>query len=163
MITAWESRIGAVVYGTHGGGDHRLTQMSVEIRDDVTALSDFVARAVVPSEARARAATAFKDTIGVMLAGVAEPAARIAQSLATEEGAGECRVLGTSLQTGPGFAAFANGVAAHALDYDDMCFVSLAACSCPRSSPRARSRSRPLAPFSMPTSSASSSSAGSAT
>ena len=104
--------------------------MRVEIRDDVEALSDFIVSAAVPSEARARAAIAFKDTIGVMLAGAAEPAARIAQSLATEEGAGECRILGTSLRTNPGFAAFANGVAAHALDYDDMCFVSLAHPSC---------------------------------
>ena len=52
MFTTWESRIGAVVYGTHGDADQRLTEMSVEIRDDVTALSDFVACAVVPSEAR---------------------------------------------------------------------------------------------------------------
>ena len=32
--------------------------------------------------------------------------------------------------TSPGLAALANGVAAHALDYDDMCFVSLAHPSC---------------------------------
>src|SRR5581483_12420320 len=33
-------------------------------------------------------------------------------------------------QVGPAEAALANGVAAHALDYDDMCFVSLAHPSC---------------------------------
>jgi 2-methylcitrate dehydratase PrpD len=65
-----------------------------------------------------------------MLAGVSEPAARIAQALAADEGTGECRVLGTHVATSPGWAALANGVAAHALDYDDMCFVSLAHPSC---------------------------------
>jgi 2-methylcitrate dehydratase PrpD len=97
-----------------------------DIRDGVAAMADFVAAAVVPADARERAAVAFKDTIGVMLAGAGEPAARIAQSLAADEGAGECRVLGTQFTAGPGLAALANGVAAHALDYDDMCFVSLA-------------------------------------
>jgi 2-methylcitrate dehydratase PrpD len=65
-----------------------------------------------------------------MLSGISEPAARIARSLAGDEGVGECRVIGTSITTSPGLAAFANGVAAHALDYDDMCFVSLAHPSC---------------------------------
>ena len=65
-----------------------------------------------------------------MLAGAVEPAARIAQSMAAEEGTGECRILGTSARTSPGLAALANGVAAHSLDYDDMCFVSLAHPSC---------------------------------
>ena len=104
--------------------------MSIEVRDDVAALADFVVGAAVPTEARERATIAFKDTIGVMLAGAGEPAARITQSLAAEEGAGECRVLGTAIKTSPGAAALANGVAAHALDYDDMCFVSLAHPSC---------------------------------
>src|SRR4030095_14613509 len=65
-----------------------------------------------------------------MLAGVGEPAARIAQSMAAEDGIGQCRIVGTSIATSPALAAFANGVAAHALDYDDMCFVSMAHPSC---------------------------------
>jgi 2-methylcitrate dehydratase PrpD len=104
--------------------------MSVEVRDGIAAIADFVVTAAVPANARERAAMAFKDTIGVMLAGAREPAARIVQSLAAEEGAGECRVLGTAIATSPASAALANGVAAHALDYDDMCFVSLAHPSC---------------------------------
>jgi 2-methylcitrate dehydratase PrpD len=47
------------------------------------------------------------------------------------EGGDRCHVLGTSLTAGPGAAALANGTAAHALDYDDMCFVSLAHPSAP--------------------------------
>jgi 2-methylcitrate dehydratase PrpD len=104
--------------------------MRVEVSDSVVALSEFVVGAAVPADARARAATAFIDTLGVMLAGVAEPAARIAQSLAADEGTGGCRVLGTPITTSVAHAAFANGVAAHALDYDDMCFVSMAHPSC---------------------------------
>jgi 2-methylcitrate dehydratase PrpD len=115
--------------------------MSVDVRDPpsprdssgaggVAAIAAFLVGASVPAEARKRAAIAVTDTIGVMLAGVSEPAARIAQSLAAEDGAGQCRVLGTPITTSAGLAALANGVAAHALDYDDMCFVSLAHPSC---------------------------------
>ncbi|MBI4501805.1 MAG: MmgE/PrpD family protein [Gemmatimonadetes bacterium] len=94
--------------------------------------SDFVAGARVPAEARAVAAAAFLDTIGVMLAGAAEPAARAVQEVArTEGGEPHCRIIGTSHVTGPSWAALANGTAAHALDYDDMCFVSLAHPSAP--------------------------------
>ena len=110
--------------------EYDANTMSVDVSDSVAAMADFVANATVPADARKRAAVAFTDTIGVTLAGVAEPAARIAQSLAADEGTGECRVLGTALTTNAGSAAFANGVAAHALDYDDMCFVSLAHPSC---------------------------------
>ena len=67
-----------------------------------------------------------------MLAGVAEPAARAAQDTARAEGAGPCcRIIGTGAATSASWAALANGTAAHALDYDDMCFVSLAHPSAP--------------------------------
>ena len=104
--------------------------MSLDVKGGVATITDFIHGARVPPEASARAATAVKDTIGVMLAGVGEPAARIAQAMASEDGVGTCRVLGTSLQTSPEIAALANGVSAHSLDYDDMCFVSLAHPSC---------------------------------
>jgi len=104
--------------------------MSLEVKGAVATIADFVATATVSGEARGRAANAFQDTIGVILAGTGEPAARVAQSMAAEEGVGPCRILGTPSRTSPGLAAFANGVAAHALDYDDMCFVSLAHPSC---------------------------------
>jgi 2-methylcitrate dehydratase PrpD len=104
--------------------------MSLDVKGGVATVTDFIHGARVPPEASARAATAVKDTIGVMLAGVGEPAARIAQAMASEDGVGTCRVLGTSLQTSPELAALANGVSAHSLDYDDMCFVSLAHPSC---------------------------------
>ena len=104
--------------------------MSVAFRNGIGAVTSFVVETAISEEARQRASIAFIDTCGVMLAGAGEPAARIAQSLAAEEGVGDCRVVGTSITTSPALAAFANGVAAHALDYDDMCFVSLAHPSC---------------------------------
>ena len=104
--------------------------MSIHVHDAVGAVADFIATARVPADARARAGMAFRDTLGELLAGAPEPAARIAQAIASDEGHGTCSVIGTGLQTSAGQAALANGVAAHALDYDDMCFVSLAHPSC---------------------------------
>ncbi len=84
-----------------------------------------------PAEARARAATAVLDTVGVTLAGASEPAGRIVQAVVASEGGDACRVFGTTTRASASGAALANGTAAHALDYDDMCFVSLAHPSAP--------------------------------
>lgn len=94
--------------------------------------ADFVVGALIPDAARSVAATAYFDTIGVMLAGTLEPSARAVRDAARCEG-GEprCRIIGTSDVTSASWAALANGTAAHALDYDDMCFVSLAHPSAP--------------------------------
>jgi len=93
----------------------------------VPRLARFAATATVPAAARAAAARAFLDTAGVMLAGSVEPVARMVQALAEEEGGHPCcRIAGTPVRTGAAMAALANGAATHALDYDDMCFVSLA-------------------------------------
>jgi 2-methylcitrate dehydratase PrpD len=94
-------------------------------------LAAFVATAAPPSAARAAAARALLDTVGVTLAGAAEPAARVVQRVVERDGSGACRILGTRLVASAGNAALANGTAAHALDYDDMCFVSLAHPSAP--------------------------------
>src|SRR5262249_8155861 len=64
-------------------------------------------------------------------AGATEPAARAVQRVVEIDGAGPCAVFGTSLRASAANAALANGTAAHALDYDDMCFVSLAHPSAP--------------------------------
>src|SRR5688572_10599510 len=104
--------------------------MRVAFTDAIEAIVGFVVETAISDGARQRASIAVIDTCGVMLAGADEAAARIAQSLAADEGVGECGVVGTSMTTSGGLAAFANGVAAHALDYDDMCFVSMAHPSC---------------------------------
>jgi 2-methylcitrate dehydratase PrpD len=94
-------------------------------------LGAFVAGATPPAAARAAAARAFLDTIGVTLAGAAEPVARIVQRAIAADGLGPCHVVGTSMCASAANAALANGTAAHAHDFDDMCFVSLAHPSAP--------------------------------
>jgi 2-methylcitrate dehydratase PrpD len=97
----------------------------------MTTLAQFVADAAPPADARRSAARAVLDTVGVTLAGAGEPAAQIVRDVLGSDGAGPCRVLGTTMCTSAMNAALANGTAAHALDYDDMCFVSLAHPSAP--------------------------------
>jgi 2-methylcitrate dehydratase PrpD len=92
----------------------------------VDRLGAFIASAALPTLARARAANAVLDTVGVMLAGASEPAARIVQRMVASDGGDACSVFGTRGRASAGGAALANGTAAHALDFDDMCFVSLA-------------------------------------
>jgi 2-methylcitrate dehydratase PrpD len=107
-------------------------------------MASFAAESEPPAGARARAAGAVMDTIGVALAGVSERAARIVrETIAAVAGPGPaaqtdsrgrfpgCAVWGTDLRASAPDAALANGTAAHALDYDDMCFVSLAHPSAP--------------------------------
>lgn len=94
--------------------------------------AEFVSSVDVPAAARAAARDAVQDTVGVALAGAGEPAARIVQRVTRADGgSGACSVLGTALTAGPTYAALANGTAAHALDFDDMCWVSLAHPSAP--------------------------------
>ncbi|HYR89730.1 MAG TPA: MmgE/PrpD family protein [Terriglobia bacterium] len=93
-------------------------------------IAEFITAAKPPVEARQRAAIALCDTVGVILAGAPEPTANIIRRTVVAESQGNCRVLGTAERAGPGDAALANGVAAHAHDYDDMCFVSMAHPSC---------------------------------
>jgi 2-methylcitrate dehydratase PrpD len=97
----------------------------------ITHLSEFIIGTRPPAEARSRAATALLDTVGVTLAGAAEPAGRIVQRMVAAEGGTACTVLGASSRASASGAALANGTAGHALDFDDMCFVSLAHPSAP--------------------------------
>jgi 2-methylcitrate dehydratase PrpD len=65
------------------------------------------------------AETAFVDTVGVMLAGSREPAARkVADVVAAQGAAPKATVIGRQLRTSPEGAALANGTATQALDYD---------------------------------------------
>lgn len=75
----------------------------------------------IPPEAREMGRRALLDTIGVTLAGVNEPSARISRELLEAEGSnGLATVLGTNLRTSLSGAALTNGTAGHALDYDDV-------------------------------------------
>jgi len=101
------------------------------VKASIARLGDFVSAAAPPAEARARAAIAVLDTVGVILAGASEPASVIVRHVVAAEGGDACGVFGTPARASMSGAALANGTAAHALDYDDMCFVSLAHPSAP--------------------------------
>jgi len=60
------------------------------------------------------------DTVGVALAGTLEPVGEIVARWIAEVGAKpQCALWGSALASSPAEAAFANGVCAHALDFDD--------------------------------------------
>jgi 2-methylcitrate dehydratase PrpD len=86
------------------------------------AIAEFVtgfALGEAPPLAVERARTAFADTVGVMLAGSRQKVAAIVVDMVRAEAAAPTvSVVGQSLRTTPQFAALANGVATHALDYD---------------------------------------------
>ena len=90
---------------------------------DVTAkIAQFVADTQyekIPPKAIETAKTAVLDCLGVALAGSKEEDARICADIARQENAREeATVFGQRLKTSALQAAFANGAAAHALDFD---------------------------------------------
>jgi 2-methylcitrate dehydratase PrpD len=77
----------------------------------------------LPPEAVDWAKMAILDTVGVTLAGAAEPCAQIVEHvLASGSGARDagCLIFGTDRRAAPLDAALINGTAAHALDFDDV-------------------------------------------
>ena len=77
----------------------------------------------LPQEAVRWAKAAILDTVGVTLAGAAEPCTQIvARVLAAGAGQtnGGCLIFGTANRAAPLDAALINGTAAHALDFDDV-------------------------------------------
>ncbi|MEK6710086.1 MAG: MmgE/PrpD family protein [Nitrospinota bacterium] len=80
----------------------------------------------VDAPARAKAREAIVDTLGVALAGAGDDCARLARRLADREGGTSCcRLWGAPGRTSASWAAFVNGTAGHALDFDDTDFVML--------------------------------------
>lgn len=74
----------------------------------------------IPADVYDAARDAVIDTLGVALAGSQEPVAEIVTAWVNETGAqGRATVWGSSLATHAAEAAFANGISAHALDFDD--------------------------------------------
>jgi 2-methylcitrate dehydratase PrpD len=76
----------------------------------------------LPTEAVRTAERCYLDTLGVAVAGASSPPGRTAAGLldAAGSGGGEATVLGHGTGASATDAAFANGTAAHALDFDDM-------------------------------------------
>ncbi len=59
------------------------------------------------------------DYLAVAIRGAREESARAVQRMVQRAGMGSCAVIGTDIRTQPGFAAFANGTAAHGIEMDD--------------------------------------------
>lgn len=84
-------------------------------------LAHFVCQTTeLPGDVEHAAKVALMDTVGCALAGVAEPAARLAREHVEDIGAKPvASVWGTCLASAPAETAFANAVATHVLDFDD--------------------------------------------
>lgn len=93
----------------------------------IARLSDFIVKTTLedcPRPALDAIRRAALDSVGVMLAGAGEPAARaVREVIRAEGGAPLCTVVGTGLRTAPTWAALANGTAGHAHDFDDTSFA----------------------------------------
>lgn len=78
----------------------------------------------IPHTIRELARTRFVDTIGVAIAGSATRVAGVARTVGEACAApGLATVFGSTSRTGALSAAFMNGTAAHALDFDDNCYA----------------------------------------
>jgi 2-methylcitrate dehydratase PrpD len=76
--------------------------------------------AAIPATTLAHAKLHILDAIGVALAGVSEPVAQLALDYCAKLGASrEATIWGTGQKASVSTAAFANGLLAHALDFDD--------------------------------------------
>lgn len=81
--------------------------------------------AQAPPEARRIAKDTFLDTVGCMLAGLAEPGGRIVADFARRAGDGPSTIVGLTARVSPLMAALANGTTAAILDYDDTTWIAL--------------------------------------
>jgi 2-methylcitrate dehydratase PrpD len=98
--------------GAAAGATQRLSQV---IADFVTGFD----LKTVPAEVVNRARVGITDTVGVMLAGSRQEVSHILCDMVRLEGsAPSASIVGQSLRASPQLAALANGVAAHAMDYD---------------------------------------------
>jgi 2-methylcitrate dehydratase PrpD len=99
--------------GTHGNGPTVIGQLAAY------ATAESFDR--LPAAAVDAARLAILDTLGVTLAGAVEDTAVKARALiAHRRSAAEATIAGTGLRACVEDAAFANGTASHALDYDDV-------------------------------------------
>lgn len=76
--------------------------------------------AAIPDKGAARATAYMLDAIGCILAGVgSEDAQAVRRVVEKDGGAATAQLFGTNFRAPPAAAALANGIAGHALDYDD--------------------------------------------
>src|SRR3954468_1802786 len=102
-------------------GAGRVGGIEVTIIDGIAERIGAIRYEGLPAEAVRWAKAAILDTVGVTLAGAAEPCARIAAGvLGLGQSGGECLIFGSGQRATALDAALINGTAAHALDFDDV-------------------------------------------
>ena len=80
----------------------------------------------IPHDVLNQAKRCLIDVCGVTLAGSNTESARLLlQTAVATYGEGDCDILGTPYRLNAPGAAFANGSAAHALDFDDNCYAGI--------------------------------------
>ena len=80
----------------------------------------------IPAAVRAHAKTSLIDTIGVSIAGSRTRVGRIAKAVGLQAGShGWSTLFGCAAHVSEQTAAFVNGAAAHALDFDDNCYAGV--------------------------------------
>jgi 2-methylcitrate dehydratase PrpD len=80
----------------------------------------------IPAAVRAHAKTSLIDTIGVSIAGAQTRVGRIARAVGLQAGTnGWSTLFGSAAHVSEQTAAFVNGAAAHALDFDDNCYAGV--------------------------------------
>ncbi len=85
----------------------------------------------IPDPAAHAAKRCLVDTLGVTVAGSHTAVCdRVQSHVGANYAAGRCTVLGPDTATSPAGAALANGVAAHALDFDDTSYAGIIHGSC---------------------------------
>lgn len=114
-----------VLYSRQVAGDHShrkgavvetMTGLTLGIADWVTSTT----YSHLSTDAITAAKRAILDTLGVSLAGSTQPVGRIVTEYARGVGAsGKAGIIAGGFKTDPVNAAFANGVLAHSIDFDD--------------------------------------------
>jgi 2-methylcitrate dehydratase PrpD len=80
----------------------------------------------IPADVLNLAKRSLIDVCGVTLAGAKTKSAKLLfETAAQTYGAGNCDIVGSSFRMNAPGAAFANGAAAHALDFDDNCYAGI--------------------------------------
>src|SRR5436190_21513157 len=102
-------------------GAGRVEDIEVTIIDGIAERIGAIRYEGLPAEAVRWAKAAILDTVGVTLAGAAEPCACIAAGvLGLGQSGGDCLIFGSDRRASPLDAALINGTAAHVLDFDDV-------------------------------------------
>lgn len=92
----------------------------------IAAWASALSAADIPGPVLAIATSCLVDTVGVAVAGTAAPVAAIARRVAAlSTGVGPSRLIGRDERLAAPAAAFVNGTAAHALDFDDNCYAGV--------------------------------------